>query len=472
MTARAVSITRRIVAGSVLGLAACSDSADRASGNLPPASGPEVVIDASVRYQVISGWEAVPQSGELHPSFPLFRDSLLYLAVNDLGLNRLRLEARSGLENTRDWYADFEAGRIDMATWRCHRYAPVNDDSDPRQRRDAGFHFTEFDSKIQQVVLPMRALLAARGESLFLNVTFVAFSRQACSASLLVHDDPEEYAEFVLATVQHMDSRFGLVPDAWEVVLEPDNTDFWRGTQIGEAIVAAGKRLAAHGYGAIKFIAPSNTNMSRAVTYFDEVVRVPGAIDYISEIAYHRYGGTSSSTVVTIANRAKTHDIGTAMLEHIGGDYRELHQDLTLGNATAWQQFAIGFPIAEDNGAQYYLIDVSNPAAPRISAGSRTPYLAQYFRYVRRGAQRIGAASRRATLDPVAFINADGTRVVVVKADAPASFAVGGLPAGRYGVSHTTAAGSVVEAPITIATGDAASLTMPGAGVLTIFGQP
>ena len=468
---RPQAMRRATIAALLAGIASCSDSADRSSA-LPPENGPEILIDSSIGYQVISGWEATTQAGQLHPSYPLFRDSVLSLAVNDLGINRLRLEIRSGSENTHDWYADFAAGRIDMATWRCHRYAPINDNGNPQLRNDAGFQFSELDDKITRVVLPVRALLSARGEALYLNVTYVAFSRQACGAPVTAHDDPEEYAEFALATVQHMDSRYGLVPDSWEVILEPDNTDFWRGRQIGEAIVATAKRFAAHGYGHIKFVGPSNTNMSRATTYFDEMAQVPGALSHVSEIAYHRYGGVSQSTLDALADRAASNQIGTAMLEHIGSDYEDLHDDLSIGNNSAWQQFALAFNKTEDDGAQYYLIDVSNPSAPRITAGARTPYLRQYFRFIRRGARRIGAASRRASLDPIAFINPNGRRVVVVKCDGAASFAIGGLPAGRYGVSHATASGSVVAASVTVGSNGVASVAIPGRGVLTLSGEP
>jgi hypothetical protein len=255
------------------------------------------------------------------------------------------------------------------------------------------------------------------------------------------------------------------------VILEPDNTDFWRGRQIGEAIVAAANRLAANGYGQITFIGPSNTNMTRALRYFDDMARVRGALDHVSEIAYHRYGGVSAKTLDALADRARSNGLGIAMLEHIGSDYHDLHADLSIGNNTAWQQFALAFTTTNDDGAQYYLVDVSNPAVPRISAGSRTPYLRQYFRFVRSGARRIGAESRDAALDPLAFINLNGQWVVVVKSDGPASFAIGGLPAGRFAVSYTTEAGSAVGDSLLVTSGGLANLTIPGAGVLTLSAE-
>jgi hypothetical protein len=448
--------------------AAVACGSDRHSSELPPESGPEIVIDSQVAHQTITGWEATLQAGQEHPSYPAIRDTLLGLAVRDLGINRVRIDVRSGMENTRDWYGEFRAGRIDMTQWRCQRYAPVNDNDDARVPRDGGFFFSELDVRVEDVLLPMRALLRERGDSLLVNLAFVAFSEQTCTPSLLVHDDPEEYAEFVLAVVQHLDGKYGVVPDRWEVILEPDNTSFWRGKQIGEAIVAAARRLAEHGYERISFVAPSNTNMTRAVRYFDDMARVPGALEHLSELSYHRYGGVSRDALEDLANRAQAHGLGTAMLEHIGSGYEDLHADLALGRASAWQQFALAFPLDDDNGAQYYRIDVSDPAAPRVVPGSRTPYLRQYFHYVRPGAQRIGAASRVAALDPLAFVNRDGRWVVVVKCDRPASFRIGGLPEGRYGVSHTTEAGSVEVSPVPVTANDIARLTIPGAGVLTL----
>jgi len=467
---------RLIRALMIVAIAACSG--DRESGVVappppssspPPAGNATIVLNSAVRHQMIAGWEATAQAGYEHPSFPLFADSLFTLIVNDLGVNRIRLEVRSGAENTRDWYADWIAGTIDDATWRCHRYETVNDNADPATRNDVGFRFTDFDTKVEKVVLPIRSKLQARGEQLFLNVNYVAFENSSCARSA-VHDNPAEYAEFVLATVQHMHSRYGLVPDSWEVVLEPDNTSFWRGTQIGRAIVAAANRLAAAGYDDITFIAPSNTNMSNAVAYFDDLAAVPGALQHLTEISYHRYGGVSTSALNALASRARQYGKGTAMLEHIGSGYADLHADLSVGLNAAWQQYTLAFPGTSDAGGSLYRIDVTNPSAPQILPGSRTPYLRQYFRYVRGGAQRIGATSRVSSLDPLGFINPNGHWVVVVKAAAAATFDIGGLPAGRYGISHTTAGGAGVEAPpVTVGSDGKAIVSIPSAGVLTFY---
>ena len=101
---------------------------------------------------------------------------------------------------------------------------------------------------------------------------------------------------------------------------------------------------------------------------------------------------------------------------------------------------------------------------------SRTKFLRQYFKYIRRGAVRIGAASTNASFDPVAFINAGGQYVVVVKAAAGGSFSIAGLPAGTYGIKYTTSKNYNMDEPdVEVNSGAAASASIPDAGVATIY---
>lgn len=429
-----------------------------------------ITINAGVQYQTISGWEAHAQSGHEEPFFPLYRDQLFDQAVNDLGINRLRLEVRSGSENSADYYTQWRRGQISDTQWRCVRYATVNDNSDPQVANSAGFHFSEMDSLMEAVILPVRQRLQAKGEKLFLNLLYVAFTGQICSGLSYHHDDSAaEYAEFILQASNHLRSKYGVVPDAWEVILEPDNTSFWRGRQIGEAIVATGMRLTAAGY-TPRFIAPSTTRHFNALPYFDGMLQqVPAAKQYMYELSYHRYSAPTDADLQAIGARAVQQGINTSMLEHIGSGYEDLHRDLKLARVSAWEQFALAFP-TPDNGAKYYEIDVSNPSSPRVVIGSRTKFLRQYFKFVRAGAVRVGATSANGNLDPLAFINTNGSYVVVVKAAAGATFTVGGLPPARYGIKYTTSGAYDVDlADVTLAAGQALPASIPAAGVLTVY---
>ena len=427
----------------------------------PPST---IAVDPSVTHQTITGWEAtawVAEPGD--PALPLYRDALYDVLVNDIGINRVRLEVRSGVENENDNWTAYQNGTIEYQTWRSRRYATVNDNADPDTIDWSGFHFSEMDGAIEQVVNPLRELMEAKGEALYININYVAFTAQITDGAYL-HDDPAEYAEFVLATYLHIRDKYGWAPDAWEILLEPDNVSQWDGRLLGEAIVACAARLEANGFDPV-FIAPSNTNMGNAVAYFDRMMDVPGVLPYLHEFSYHRYGGVSLQNLQAIASRAQQYGLTTSMLEWWtdGNTYRTLHEDLQVGNNSAWQQATV---------RGFFDIDDTNPNNPSFSINSKTSFTRQYFKFVRPGAVRIEATSLEKPFDPLAFINEDGGYVVAVKCDEGGTLSIGGLPAGTYGVKYTTAGESDMDLPDQIIDpGWPATASIPDAGVLTVYAK-
>jgi hypothetical protein len=427
-----------------------------------------ISIDSEVTYQTMRGWEVTTFVAEpCDPALPALVDTLVPLAVDDIGINRVRLEVRSGVENSHDYYADWVAAGCpgppdaDYTTWRENRYATVNDDGDPNAIDPAGFHFTEIDWNVENIVLPLKQRVEANGEELFINLNYVAFTGQIADGSYH-HDDVDEYAEFVLATYLHLQSEYGLVPDTWELVLEPDNVSQWNGTLLGQAVVAAAGRLAANGF-TPAFVGPSNTNMANVVTYFDDMIAVPGALGHLAEFSYHRYSGVSIGALQDIAARAVQHGLSTGMLEwwFDNGTYQVLHEDLTIGRNSAWQGSVL---------AGLFNIDASDPGDPVATYRTNTKFNRQYFKFVRRGAVRVDAASDGGTFEPIGFVNPDGGHVVVVKADAGGSFDVAGLPPGTYGRKYTTNGAFDVDLPETsIMAGETVSASIPEAGVLTVY---
>jgi hypothetical protein len=423
----------------------------------------DIVVNLASQQQVMTGWEAVAQGGQGTASFPLYRDTLLTLAVNDLGINRLRVPVRSGIEDTLDYFA--LRGKLPEAQYNCYSYQSV-------KVPPAAFHFSELDSTIEQLVLPMKQKVEARGEHLYLNLNYTAgISPTKCVGFSYIHTNVAEYAQFALTVFQHVQQKYGIVPDAWEMVLEPDNNTFWTtGSMVGQALAATAAALSAGGYHPA-FIAPSTMDASRASTYFDAMVATPGVQGNISELSYHRYANANGTSLAAIGARVAQYRVRSAMLEHIGSDYNDLIADLTQAQVSAWQQFALAYPTG-DNGAQYYAVDASNPSRPIVLLGSRTRYLRQFFRYVRFGAVRVDASVSVGGVLPVAFVNANGKAVVVVRAAGAVSFTVQGLPAGTYGMRYTTAtATDVAAADQTITSGQLVSASVPAAGVLTIFGR-
>jgi uncharacterized protein (TIGR03437 family) len=439
-----------------------------------------ITLDPGTTYQIMTGWEATAQAGQinevdtatgasnLNPAYPRYKDQLFDLAVSDLGINRIRLEILSGAENPVDYFPHYINGQIGFRDFKTHWYEIINDNDNPFVINPGGFQFADLDFKIESLIIPLKQRLEARGERLYVNLNYVDFG----SSAFEHYNMPEEYAEFMSAVFLHMQSKYGFTPQAVEVALEPDNTGF-TGTQMGAAIVATGNRLRASGFNP-DFIAPSTTCMSSAISWFDEIIAVPGARQFLTELSYHRYCGVSDANLEAIGSRAVQYGINSSHLELIGADRNDLHKDLTLGRNSAWAQYTLAVPFNDgsDNGGQYYLINDSDPNNPKITIAGRTKFLRQYFKFVRPGAIRIKATSSDVSSDPIAFVNTDGKFVVIVKAETGAPITLGGLPAGTYGIKYTTESEYDIDAAdITIGSGQTVDTMIPAAGVITIYGK-
>lgn len=427
-----------------------------------------ISLDPNTSYQAITGWEATASVGQLDfPSeFLSWTSQIINASVNDLGINRLRMAIRSGAENPRDYFSPYATGQAPRSSWKPHWYTPINDNSDPFSINWDGFQFSELDLTVENVVLPIKQELEANGESLYLNLNYVDFD----SSSFEHYSNPEEYAELMLATFIHMRDKYGFVPDAIEIILEPDNSAGWSGRQIGEVLVATAERLEDEGFAVPDFIAPSTKSMKEAQSYFDDMIEVDGVLDHLTEIAYHRYSGVSDRNLQAIADRAVKYNLNTSMLEKIKSDYEDLHKDLKVGRNSAWQQYSLAFP-GKDNAAHYYRIDLSDQGNPKVKMGQRTGFLRQYFKFIRSGAVRIEAATTNDDFDPLAFINESGAYVVAVKANRGEDFTIQGLPAGTYGISYTTPQSYAVDLDDVSVTDSTLTTSIPSEGVITIYGK-
>lgn len=427
-----------------------------------------ITLDAATTYQTLGDWEATAQAGQVeHASlFQKYRDALYPLLINELGINRVRLEVRSQSENPVDYFGQLIDGVITIGTWLDNLENTVNDNADPSVIDPAGFQFSEVDHTIDNVISPLKQLVEQNGEQLYVNLTFVDFS-----PTMRHFADSDEYAEFMLAAFQHFQSKYGWVPDGIEILLEPDLVSDWTGTDIGNAIVATASRLAANGF-TPDFIAPSTLSMARAVTFFDEMAAVPGALTSLTEISYHRYEGVSDGALADLASRAVANNLRTAMLEHIGSGVGDLVKDITLGRTSAWSQFTMAWPTSDGGGTggNYYEIDDTDPSNPTIVIRSGTRFLRQFFKFIRRGAVRIEATSATSDVSPLAFINANGAYVVVIGVLTSQDFSITGLPAGLYGINYTTPSEYDVDLPdVTLADGEVLSANIPAPSLITVY---
>lgn len=422
----------------------------------------------------MTGWEGTDFTGYRYvsqTSWDAIKNQIFDGAVNDLGLNRIRLEIPSGVENNIDYYTQWLNGQIAEDQWTALSYKVVNDNNDPNSINPSGFQWASVDDKVNNILLPLKQRLQARGEQLYVNVQFVDFKRAATGTSYQHKNNPAEYAELVLATYQHLQTAFGITPDSWEIILEPDTTSAsWSASQTANAIKATGDILVASGY-VPKLIAPSVTNAGNVASYVTAIANVSGAMQYVDTFSYHRYAGLTSAQATQIKNLGSQYGKKTAMLEFIGADYLMLHQDLKDVNNSAWQQFTISSLAEWGAGDSYF--DVYNDNTIQLETNPK--YLRQYFKYIRFGATRIEATNTgNPFIDPLAFKNVDGKFVVVstvVGSPSPVTFGVNGLPSGTYGIFYTSGDVTTELPAQTIVSGNAVNVTLPTGtvGVVTVY---
>jgi hypothetical protein len=436
-----------------------------------------VTLAPETEFQTIDGWAVFPRYWEDNKSRDSFDRSIeqytnevSQFLVNEVGLNAVRIEVWSGLENSTDHFLPYYQGLKGYRDYAPTRYEKVNDNDDAEQVNLAGFQFSRFDYFVEQTVLPILRAITANGEIPYINVCYVDFKWKAedVSGSLSHAENPAEFAEFVLVFFERLRTKYGITPDAFELVLEPENTEKWRGANLGRSLIAVKQRLQRQGFSP-ELIGPSNTSMRNTIEYFDEMMRVPGASESLQVLAYHRYHVPMSDQLLAIRERATTHHLKTAMLEFVGADIDVLMDDLTIGNVSSWQQWGAASKAgADDKGAYYVTVDPAAPPGSRVRMAQRTTALAQVFREVRRGAVRFEATSNQGDKRVAAFRNRDDSFVVVVRARRGGGVVrVRGLPNGRYRTTFGTTDKSVVPHAVTV-TDHQLETTLPSAGLLVI----
>jgi O-glycosyl hydrolase len=457
-------IAAAILFAATFALAAFAVSSFRAK-----AAGGLITVDIAERRQPIEGWEVTLRGWETNklenrydPSFLDSIDEVLHELVDVAGVNRVRLQIRSGNERRMDDWAKFVSGEYSYSEFESVLYANDNDNKDPFVADPSGFQWSDVDFHVEHFVQPMQKMLAARGEKLFVNLCVVDFAKGDLG-SLDLSANPEEYAELVATAFDHLKEKYGLTPDSLEIILEPENSGTWQAERIGPAIRAAKKRLKSKGYEP-QIIAPSSKLAKHALYYFDKIDRAGADVDVI---AYHSYDRPPNEVRDAIARAAKKAGVRTAMLEHLRADVNEFHADMTVANVSAWQQWGVAH--LRDGGNYLLLGEPSKPKGARVSLASRTRFLAQIWRHARIGDVRVEAGSDDATLKPLAFVKPDGRAVLSVIADAARTFSVNGMPPGTYRAEFTTAGALAKDGGmIDIGADGRAELSIPAKGVITI----
>lgn len=464
---------------SLVGLSACTHDREV-----------QFLIDPAQHYQTMNGWEVTPRLWEFDkkadrydPSWADYREAVYDQLVSRGGINRIRLAVMSGAENPVDYWSQFVHGEIGYKAFQQHFYEKINDNDDPTVTNPDGIQFSFLDDRIDNIVLPLQRRLAARGERLIINFCYMDFRWSKLQGNMSHANQPEEYAEFILAMFRHMRDKYQLIPDSLQIILEPDNTLDWRGKQIGEALVTVARQLADEDFHP-DFVAPSTSRLTAAQPYFDEMIQVPGVSELLNTFSYHRYGSNQLSRPLQqeylrgIARRAAQYQLDTAMLEYLSADVSDLIDDLTIANNSAWQIWSIATAVDEFSNQQgtMLLTDAGSPADhPDIRLTERSRFTAPFFRSVRSQALRIGAQSTDPQQRAVAFINSDGNPVVLLDLHGSENqkLQLFGLPEGQYAIEFTDASGAIKDLGTQPAKmGKSLDINSRGRGIMRIYRQP
>lgn len=401
-----------------------------------------ITLTPGTTYQTHKGWQAVAEIGQ--KSFPTeaveYRDEVARIAVDELGINRLMMPCVPEQEN-----------------------AGSNDNADPFTINWSAFDFvtdpsigSSLGNGFDNVVVPVRNRLIANGDSLYLTIKVPGSTTPAFMTS-----DDDEYAEFIEAAFTWINSNYSFVPDHIQIVNEPSSP--WTATFIGNCVLKVQARLDALGWNPT-FSACELVSVANSVNWFQDLVtNVPSALNYITEISYHCYGSFDIPNLTDVGTEVTDNSLdGSLQGEHIGHDVDDLIWDLTYARCVAWEQFALAFPNATDNGAQYFLLDDTNPASDNITWGSRTNMLRQYMKYIRPGHTRISASSDDGNFVPIAY-KSGNEYVVVVRCNSAGTVNIPNLPRGNYGVTYTEGTNDQVILN---------SRLMDGAQTLSVSGLP
>lgn len=386
-----------------------------------------VTLVPTETFQTMDAWEANAKMWEFNRRANRFddswmpaRDRILTEMIVEGGINRLRLELRSGAENPVDYWSQFRNGALSYSDFKKHAYEKINDNADPKVLNPKGFQFSELDFRVENFVLPSMRIAKGLGRPMRFSLSYVDSKWSDRQGKLSHATNPEEYAELIAAAYIHLKQKYGLTPDALEIVLEPDNTEEWVGRRIGSAIIAVSRRLEEQGV-TPRIIAPSTTVARRAPRYMEEIASIPGAAEKISVLSYHRYGIQPTAQAYSrIRESAAGIKAQTAMLEFARADANILFEDLTQANISSFQKHDIATPdLGRVATAPGNMLRVTEPgkADAEVELLPEATALASVFRAVDPGAVRIGTRSDQTWLNAVAFRNPDGRLVLAVKAD-------------------------------------------------------
>jgi O-glycosyl hydrolase len=396
-----------------------------------------VTLDTSVQYQTILGWGASSWS----PPWvtPALLEEVINEAVNDLGLNRLRLEGPSGnRSNDRRW------------EW-------LNDNGDPEDINWAAFNTARLDQRVLELVIPFKNRVEANGEPFdcYVSPSFFDGGSSGEVPPWLLYNIGE-YAEYATTFLLHLKNAHGIEADYYCILNEAGNNNPFTAAVVGGMIKTLGPKLEALGLRTrIQF--PECVNANTSWNYIQALQNDPEVWRFIGAITYHLYGNNSARP--NIRDFALSKGLPTGQTEYMGLTMDHLYDDLTLGGVSYWEIYGIGSQFQWNYN--------------RLARKDRYWSFRQVMHYVRPGAVRIEATSSDPNLRALAFVRDERTTLMLLNGSGARTANVANLPGGTYGVCQSVNDSPYQELGLrTVTAKSDLGVSVPSNTVMTIYPHP
>ena len=301
--------------------------------------------------------------------------------------------------------------------------------------------------------------------------------------------NPQEYLQYlareVLAYAEYYKNNYGAVPAIFQfgneevsgnhALITQQGVDNYPGgstQEMVDAIKAAGQRLAANGFGSIKFLVSSEEAVSSSLALATAILSDPEALKYVAAIGYHEYpygsaysdlaqilaaSGKGNPPANEIQVRNQMRDLGKqygvpvwltevshgsiggvsgTSFDSLRGRAIDIHDNLVWADiASFWLQGDEWDTVAQqghfgnsetvdqlmgEQGADMAVVGDPMTGTWKLTTGGYA--VGHYARWVKPGAVRIEATSSDPLVQVTAFLDAAGTSAswVVINNDAQA----------------------------------------------------
>ncbi|TAL68801.1 MAG: T9SS type A sorting domain-containing protein [Bacteroidetes bacterium] len=372
-----------------------------------------VTIDTNIKYQTIRGWGASSFSPEWLTEDN--RKELIDVLVNDLGLNRLRLEFPSG-------------NRSKERAWEWE-----NDDRDPFNYNWNVFNLKSFDAKIEKFVLPFKNKVEQNGEPFDMYVSPSLFNGGSSGAApAWLQFSPGEFSEYATSVLIRLKENYNIEPNYFCILNEAGNNNSFYATVVSDMIKTLGPRMKAMGLKTrIQF--PECVSASESWNYINSTKDDSIMLSYVDVLSYHLYGSNDPFRS-QIRDFAKQHGKITAQTEYMSLNMNILYDDMTKGETSYWEIYGIGS-----------CLDLK---FDRILKLPNFWNFRQVFKYVRPGAVRINASSDDSTIKVLAYFKDEMPTIVIINNSGTKSINVENLIDGDYGICRTVSGTDYKESGI------------------------